>query len=535
MSDEKLSLRESLLKKKAIAVTVVGILIIYFLALRTGAAFVYFGLVSPDTCWLLKLGSIIVSSGAIPKADPFTFTLPLYASLGEPQNYVVYQWLSEVAFFLGLRHFQFAGLLAAAAILTAIAYLIIPLRACVKLNAPPIWSFLAVAAASTAANVRSFIRPEIFSCFFLSIWLLLLLPLRSNVKQDSEGTAKSNIDWKIVAALAAVMIFWCNMHAGFVSGIIILAIYSVSSWLDDRLAARGASSSTKTLLASLAASLLASLVNPYTIGLWLYLPHLFFAPVNAEIRELQGIPAAELSQPLRFPLVCLVLLCVGAIFVTLYQNRENNRNFWKSPVPISSVLMVALAIFLSFTKRRLVNLCAIIMLFEAAHFFWRRPADVAWPPMFWQRKLSFLVVELMILILVPRGVYDIANKAITLGVPEPTIEFQPPLKAMLLFNRVYDGGRIFSSIQISDMLDLYFSPKNSIFMDSRLDIYSDKIRNDFETICAARGNWKELLDKYEIKWVFVGPTAELGGSLLKESGWKMIYEDSAAKMFKRGT
>jgi len=533
MSDEKLSLRENILRKKAIVVTVVGILIIYFLALRTGAAFVYFGLVSPDTCWLLKLGSIIAGSGAIPKTDPFTFTLPLYASIGEPQSYVVYQWLSEVVFFLGFHVYQFSGLLAAAAILTAIAYLIIPLRACVKLNAPPIWSFLAIAAASTAANLRSFIRPEIFSCLFLSAWLWLLLPLRSRLSENSEDGATNDIDWKIVVSLCLLMVVWCNMHSGFVSGIIVLAIYAFSSWLDDRRTRRKIGGSTKTLLIGLAASSLASLINPYGIGLWLYLPHLFFAPINADIRELQGIPSTELFQPLRFPVVCLVALCLGAIALVLIQNRKSLSKYLRSPLHLSNIFMVALAIFLCFTKRRLVNLCGIIMLFETAHFIRNRQADVAWPPLFWQKKLSYLVVELMILILVPRGVYDIANKAVTLCLPEPTIEFQPPLKGMLFFNKIYDGGRIFSSIQISDMLDLYFSPKNSIFMDTRLDIYSDKIRNDFETICSARGNWRELLDKYQIKWVFVGPSAQLGSSLENERGWSTIYKDSAAKILKR--
>jgi hypothetical protein len=532
MSDEKLSLREYILSRKAIIVTIVGILIMYFLALRTGAAFVYFGLVSPDTCWLLKLGSIISNTGVIPKADPFTFTLPIYASTGDSPPYVVYQWLSEVAFFSGYRFFQFTGLLAAAALVIAIAFLVVPLRACVKLNAPPIWTFLAVAAASTAANLRSFIRPEIFSCFFVAIWLWLLLPVRLRLSDDSE-TSKSNVDWKVVISLVVVMVIWCNMHSGFVTGIIVLAFYAVSSWLDDRLAKRNLSGSTKTLLVGLAASAAASLINPYGVGLWLYIPHLFFAPINSEIRELKGIPSTEVFEPLRFPLVCLVVLCVGAIAREVYRNREKFSEFLRSPLRISSVLIVVIAIGLTFTKRRLVNICSIIMLFETAHLIRGRQLDGAWPPLFWQKKLSYLVVELMILILVPRGVYDIANKGVTLCLPQPTIEFQPPLKAMMLFNHAYDGGRIFSSLEISDMLDLYFSPKNSIFRDSRLDIYGEKIRNDFDTIFFARGNWKELLDKYQIKWVFVGPRAALGATLEKEHGWTTIYKDPSAKIFKR--
>jgi hypothetical protein len=533
MSDEKLSPQEGNLRKKPIVVTVIGIILIYLLALRTGAAFVYFGLVSPDTCWLLKLGSIIAVSGAIPKTDPFSFTLPLYASMGEPQSYVVYQWLSEVAFFFGFRFFHFAGLLAAAAILISIAYLVIPLRACVRLNAPAIWSFLAVAAASTAVNLRSFIRPEIFSCLFLSLWLWLLLPLRARGFDDSGSSATNDIDWKVVGLLAGLMVVWCNMHTGFVSGIIVLGVYAFASWLEDFRAQRRLCGSTKTLLLCLIASILGSLVNPYGIGLWLYLPHLFFDPINNEIKELQGIKSTMLFQSLRFPLVCLVILCYGAIALLISKNRKQSPDFLKSPVRLSSLLLVITATVLSFTKRRLVSLGAVVMLIETAHFIGSRKAKDAWPPLFWHKKISILVVELMILILAPRGVFDIANKSIILSVPQLTSEFQPPLKAMMFFNHNYDEGRIFGSTQISDMLDLYFSPKNSIFMDTRLDIYSPKIRQDFETICSARGNWKDLLDTYQIKWVFVEPRAEIGEVLERESGWKIQYRDSSAKIFKR--
>jgi hypothetical protein len=532
MSDEKLSLQEGIVRKKPIIVSVVGVILIYLLALRTGAAFVYFGLVSPDTCWLLKLGSIIATSGAIPRADPFSFTLPLYASLGEPQQFVVYQWLSELAFFFGYRYFNFTGLLAAAAILIAMAYLVIPLRACVRLNTPPIWSFLAVAFASTAVNLRSFIRPEIFSCLFLSIWLWLLLPLRVNAQNDSDDSTTNDINWKIVGLSVVVMVLWCNMHTGFVSGIIVLAIYAVASWLEDHRAKKQLSGTSKTLLIGLMASALASLINPYGVGLWLYMPHLFFDPINSEIRELQGIGSTELFQSLRFPLVCLGILCYAAIAFTISKNRKDSSEFLKSPLRLSSLLLVTVATFLCFTKRRLVGLCALVMLFETAHLIGSKKTDAGWPPLFWQKRISILVVELMVLILAPRGVLDLANKSVALCVPQETVEFRPPLKAMMFFNHNYDGGRIFSSIQISDMLDLYFSPKNSIFMDTRLDIFGPKIREDFETICAARQNWKELLEKYQIKWVFVGPRVQISQALQREHGWNVVYEDSAATIFK---
>jgi hypothetical protein len=530
MSSEK----SSILSKTPVLVTIGGILLLYLLALRTGAAFVYFGLVSPDTCWLLKLGSMIAHSGAIPKSDPFSFTIPLYASMGEQQPYVVYQWLSEVAFFYGYSLSpDFTRLLVGAAVLIAVAYLVMPLRACVKLNAPPIWSFLTVAAASTAANVRSFIRPEIFSCFFISLWFWLLLPLRARATAEQEDGVGNGVDWKIVCALAIVMIFWCNMHSGFVSGIIVLIIYAVSSWGEDRYKRSTLSGRTKTLWCSLVASLIASLINPYGVGLWLYLPHLFFTPINEGVRELHPISGTELFEALRLPLFCLAVLCYGAIAWTIFRERNESADFLRSPLRFSNLFMVLVATILCFTKRRLVSLCSIIMLFETVHFISNKKKETGWPPLFWQKGISILVVELMIVGLAPKGVYDLANRLIAVSIPPSTADFAPPLKGMFFFNKNYDGGRIFSSMPIADMLDLYHSPKNSIFMDSRLDAYNLKIFADFNTIYGAERNWKELLDRYEVKWVFVGPNVEVGKRLAKEPGWKLRYKDTASLIFER--
>jgi hypothetical protein len=516
-----------------ILVNLLGIGLIYLLALRTGAAFVYFGTVSPDTCWLLKLGSIIANAGAIPKADPFSFTIPLSAAQNDCPPFVVYQWLAEVAFFEAYRVGKLDGLLIAAAAITALAFLALPLRACLRANAPVGWSFLAVAAASATANLRCFLRPEIFSCLFLAVWLSLLQNLRLKIdRAEKPNTDDHSIDWLLIALFTVLMIIWCNLHTGYVSGIVAIAFYAGAMLLGDARARRPLGAVTKTASLSLLASLLASLINPYGVGLWLYLPHLYFAPVNEKIKELQPIVGTQLFEGLHIPFALLLLLCYGAIFWSLFCDFRAKSPRIRSPMRLSSLLIVVVATGLCLAKRRLVSLSALFILFETANFigFWQLPS--VWLP-FWCKPVSILLLELAILLLVPRAVHDLAGSVIKLSIPQATEDFSPPLDAVAYFASNYDGGHIFSSLTIADMLDLYFSPRNSLFIDTRFDAFSDQTRIDYETIIHGRDAWRQLLDRYQIAWVFVMPKDEIFALLEREPGWHLVFSRDNARIFKR--
>jgi len=527
------SLTEKLRKVWPALVTICGLIFFYLLALRTGAAFVYFGTVSADTCWLLKLGSIIALSGAIPKSDPFSFTIPLLAQHDNPPPYVVYQWLTEVVFFDVYRSFTVTGLLIVSAAITAWAFLVVPLRSCIKLNAPPWWSFLTVAAASTAANLRCFIRPEMFSCLFLALWLSILQSLDGETAAHAEARGGNSVNWRIVIGLASLMILWCNMHTGYITGIIVLAVYAFAFWLDDLVSKRALTGVTKTALAALLLSVCASLVNPYGIGLWLYLPHLFFAPVNERIRELQPLKGNELFEGLHIPLGIMLALCYGALTVSIFRDYKADRKSLQSPVRISSIAIITIATMLLFLKRRLIALSSLLILFETARLIGRKGERSGWPFGFWRGKVSYIVFELAILCLVARGVFDLSGSVITISIPQATENFSPPLQAIRYFADAYRGGRIFASLVVADMLDLYCSPHNSLFLDTRFDTFDDKTRQDYETMVHGRESCKELLDSYQIDWVFLTPDAALANSLETDQRWKLVFKDPTASIFRR--
>lgn len=507
--------------------TVFALVAMCCFALRTGAAFVYFGYVWADTCWLLKLGQLIAESGTVPKTDPFSFTLPLMAEQGNPQPYVVYQWLAELVLYRGYSWLKPEGLLIAGSFLMTLAFLTIPLRSCIRANALAGWSILAVMAASLSANVRCVIRPEIFSYLNLAICLALLQPLREKIA-DNDARANS-INWGTVIALSLLMAVWSNLHAGFISGLILVGFYALCFLFEDLTARKRLSGATKTLLSALAISGLATLINPYGIGLWTYLPHLFFMPINAQIDECKPLFSLTLYRSIYF--IGVTALCCGALAIGAYKTWKDDPAALRSSLRQSSLLLALAATCLGFWMRRLTPFAALVMVIETANYIGDRSQVPQWLNSFWKRKYSYLAFELPMCICAATGVLAVAGSSVT--VPAGTQDFSPPFSAVQYFTKEHNGGRVFSSLPISDMLDMYWGPHAALFIDSRMDAYSDEIIQDYLSVLYGKPGWQDVLDRYQIKWIFLSPDKPVCRLLEAQSEWEVVYRDPSALIFRR--
>ena len=340
------------------------IVALYLLALSTGAAFTEYGF-SADSCWLLKFGKIIFQAMAIPASDPFTFS---QLSSDSPP-FIVYQWLSEVSFYCWLYMLKPAGVLAVAAAITVISFVLIPFRACSRTSVSSLWLIGAIIALSATNNSRSYVRPEMFTALFTAN-LFDAAAKNSTRFRNVRARGRRKIRWRSVIVFAALMMVWANMHTGFVTGLLALGLYSLFFVIKDHRRG-GMSALSKTLCAAFVCSLSATLVNPYGIGLWSYLPHLFFAPMNAKIRELLPLVTSEYKENLSvvvFPIFSLLALCFGAItFALLSPFKKTDR----SPLDtehLLSLFMVVIASCIALFCRRLIALSGLIVLFETVNF-----------------------------------------------------------------------------------------------------------------------------------------------------------------------
>jgi len=390
-----------------------------------------------------------------------------------------------------------------------------------------------VAAASLSATLRSLVRPEIFSTLFLMTSLYLLQPLRYKAEVADRADMAQGIDWALVAQLSAIFIFWSNMHTGFVAGIGLLMIYALAIASTDFLARRPFSPPSKTILLALVSCTCATLINPYGFGLWLYIPRLFFAPVNERISELLPLSWYEMFSAVHAPLVVLILFCYSAVGLSLYLYRKSVVSLFKDPLRLASIVILLLSTFLCFYRRRMVSLCSLLMIVESANIMRLGGATCRWPPSFWNKPVSYLILEVAMCIFVFVGQLEIEKRTRVFSVPQTTLLFTPPLKALHVFVKDYDKGRIFASLEISDMIDLYMPLKSSIFIDTRLDAFGQKIFLEYEFMLVGLKNWKQILDWYKIDWVFVKNDARIGSLLATDPDWLTIYKDDLATILHR--
>ena len=157
-----------------------------------------------DLWWHLAYGRGMVATGAFPRVDTFTYTLP-----GTPVTN--FEGLSQLIFYLVYAGAGIPGLVLAKAgvLAAAMAFVVLAARA---RGASPLATGLAAGLALPMLLRRSLVRPEAFSylCLALTAWLLALW---------LGGRRRAR--WALVPLVA----LWTNLHAGMVPlGLLLAAL-----------------------------------------------------------------------------------------------------------------------------------------------------------------------------------------------------------------------------------------------------------------------------------------------------------------------
>ncbi len=226
-------------------------------------------LYNPDLFWQLSSGRWIFAHGAVPRADPFSFT-----RAGEP--WVDFEWLFQAAVYAvesigglwGLRLFK-AALLGACWL---------PVAGLLKdRGVSANGRALALAFWAAAVLPQSDLRPDLFSLLFFSLLLRRL--------------ARDEASWRWSVPLFAL---WSNLHAGFAFGLCLYAAKLVSLKLERRAA-------PKALWLEAAAAAAATCLNPFGPRVWEVA--VLHGVQGASIsRYIQEWGALSLRQPLQWPL-----------------------------------------------------------------------------------------------------------------------------------------------------------------------------------------------------------------------------------------
>lgn len=536
------------------------IVFLFFFVFIFGAFVAGSCLHDPDTCWLLAVGHHIVETCQVPRVDPFSYTFPALgpdgaidygffsgagsggATAGGGRLFVAYQWLSELIFYLSYLLGAGYGLVGLVAMLLVCSMLLGPLFIFRYLKSPLISGGFLVILAVVASSFHFLARPEVFSYFLLTILLVGLTFYRKDYEEKQEPS-------RLVFLYPLIMLIWANMHTGFVFGLIVGTVFSAGIGIEAIV--RRDPRYGKLLrftFSSLAAGFAVCCINPYGLALWTYLPGLFFSPINKYIVELKPLGAGDLTQWTYYP-----FLLVSGILATILGRRLLA---WKAAgkAPFSwgfSVLGIAIAIGGAIICRRMIPFCTLYLISEAAWL--RRGAAESGRQGFVsgvQSKLLELTSDHLpvsvSVICALLGIYLISSRVMEPTIPQSSISFPAPYKALAHMRENTPPGRMLNDPQIGDMIIWHLNTRvrpllatdpqrieppeqmPRVFIDTRFDMYGAPLVDDYFKMATLSPGWEKIFDRYGFDWVFLLRSTPLSGKLMESHDWQVSYKDDAA-------
>jgi len=452
-------------------------------ALFAMAAFAPAVLRDGDTWTHLATGEWIIAHGAVPRADPFSHSMP-----GAP--WTAHEWLSEILFALAFR----AGGWSAVALLTAFAAggaaLVMGLRLARDLSGAALGIAIALGVGLWSPTLLA--RPHVLALPVAAVWVIGLFSARDRAKAPP-------------LVLALLMTVWSNLHGGFVFGLALIAPFACEAVLaaGPGPGARFAAARRWALFAL--ASLAAALVNPYGIEALLFPFRLIGLANLSRISEWSPQDFGRIG-PMEVALIALVGFAL-------------TRPMRVPPVRVA-LLAVLVAMALAHARHaQLLGLIAPMLLARPIAEAIGAPASGDLRPVARTALAAALMGALAL------GLVRLASPAVRAdgpGAPIAALEAVPPeLREKPVLNDYGFGGLlIFEHVRP--------------FIDGRADMYRDAMLSLYRKLADGDPTTLETtLARYRIAWTIFPPDRGVVAMLDREPGWRRLYADDVAVVHMR--
>jgi hypothetical protein len=447
-------------------------------------------MIDSDTWWHLRTGQWILEHRSLPEVDRFSFTRS-----GTVWYYP--GWLSEV---LMTGVVSIAGLPGLNLLFTFLVVLSMVIIFLTMRGDPYLRAAILVLAAG-ASEIYWGARPQVFTFLFGACFFLCL-------REFLQG--KRNFLW----LLPILMVFWVNIHGGFVVGFILVLLAVVGQGLQF-LSTRGPRSPEQIrrvlwVIGTGLACFIACAINPYGIKIVAY-P---FQTVS--IHFLQNFIQEWQSPNFHY--------WDAQLFLVLFFITWAAIAFSPKPMEKGDFFFLAVISYMGFVAWRNTYLLSIVApsiildygqpLIESLFPKWN-PGVVA------SKVQSF--TNSIVLAGLTVGVLAFSFYSNTPASIEASIRRQIPVDAVNFLSQNPGWGRILNSYNWGSYL-LWNLPAYPVFVDGRTDLYNDEILNQYLTFVNAQAGWQEILQQWDIHVVFLEPSAPILQVLISE-GWQVRYQD----------
>lgn len=438
-----------------------------------------------DLAYHLRAGGLMLDTSSVVRADVFAAS-----SLGSP--WVDQQWAAQVALAFVFRAGGWLALSllrgTAAALVTAMLY-----ASCRNAGATRRSAAGLTLGAGILASGAFFVRPQLFGivCFAATQWLL-------SRRAEHPGSPL----WVL-----PILVVWANTHGSFVLALPLMAL-AFAEDLQRR------SRISRPLVVAGVAAIPLTLLNPFGARIWGYT-----VAISTDPRIRQAV--IEWRAPTIATVAGAVFL-VTAVVVAVFVGRRWREATWPT--------------------------------LGGLGFFLALGATSIRATLWWLLALPVLIVPLL-----PRGTRErpdprsAANVVLALILCAialvPVVRWLPyahqdpperllrdaPAGITLALERTLRPGQPFFNAQGWGSWFELAVPENPVFVDSRWEVIPDEAWDAYDAISAGRGDWEELLARYDLQVVALSREYQSGllPMIQRSSEWRLVYEDGLGAVFAR--
>jgi hypothetical protein len=431
-----------------------------------------------DLAYQLRLGDMILRSRTLPSPDVLTYTAG-----GHP--WTDQQWLAQVLLSLVWRGGGWAGLATLRSLLIGATFGLVFL-ACRAVGVSRRAAALLALASFFASMLGLALRPQLFAfvLFVATSWALA-----------TRRTHPSRV-WLVPVLVLA----WTNVHGSFFLGPLLVGLAA----LETR-----EPSDRRRLLIVAGTSVAATLANPFGIGVYGYVVSIGTNPqISRGVTEWRPPTIGD-------PAGLAFFVSIAALFAWVALGGRRLR--WPT--------LLTLGVFFA------------IGLQSARGTFWW---DLTTP----------IVVAGSLAAGTPRPdqrMSRVMTAAVAMCVVLLAVAFSPigrPVAALLstaptrltarLGTIVQPGDRVFAPQTWASWFELE-RPGNPMFVDSRIEVFPDRVWNDYFSVAEARAGWQQVLDRWNVRIVVTDGREEpaLERALRADPAWEPVYRDPDGSVFVR--
>lgn len=441
----------------------------------------------------LLLGNLILQFGHVPHTNLLSYTYPNFPFINS-------HWLSEVIFTFVFSHIGSFGLLLLITILGMASFGILFYYLLKRFGFFP--SLITFLLTLLLFSQRAEVRPQIFSYFFTSVFLITLF-------LNKEKPTK----WLFI--LIPLELIWVNLHIYFIFGPLLILLFLLDTMRVKK--------QTKNLILLLAGTSISTLLNPNLLKGALF-PFTFWH--NYGLKTGENVSTLFALKHFLYPPVYLFCFELGLLMLLLVIHRKKTALLdWLLVIVFSILGLLAVRNLPLFALGVAIPFAKLLFLTKKSLF----SKKLIQFHIFFTYFSIFLVIFLSV-----ATIFIFLKQSVGYGIKD---DYKPGVDFFLKDNL---KGPIFNNFDIGSYLDYRLFPQTKVFVDNRPEAYPVSFfQNVYLPMEQNRKMFYQIDKQYHFRTIIFSKedTSPEGKQFVKWIGkdvlWVKVYEDQSLVIFKR--